>query len=403
MKKSILLVIMVSLAAASCEKTDILNPVGDPVMSFSTGMSKLTKSSGTADAENSGTQNLQAQDFRIWAYYVADDPNTADNDANKVYDNIYNLPVTYTAPATEQENGTWSTNKHYYWPGTEKELKFFAVSGNSQINNDNTETTESPVVAISADRSTLTINNFQVTNGNYNADLMVADFVQQHQADKQVDLNFHHALSKVEFYFKTIEPTVNSETPTDPINVFVQRVAVVEDDQTTTTSEGLATQGTLTVTGTADESSTGATYQGKQYTANLSWALTAGATATFEDDWTTSYDGTDFPSQIDGQGATPDDKVAMKITGTGTTEKPAQLFTTWLMLPQSVDGKKVQITYLINDRQFTSIFPLYTTTLTDWGQNQHIRYTVTLAPNLIVFDPSVGDWDTSTDDVEHQN
>ena len=79
------------------------------------------------------------------------------------------------------------------------------------------------------------------------------------------------------------------------------------------------------------------------------------------------------------------------------------LFTTWLMLPQSVDGKKVQITYLINDRQFTSIFPLYTTTLTDWGQNQHIRYTVTLAPNLIVFDPSVGDWDTSTDDVEHQN
>jgi hypothetical protein len=62
------------------------------------------------------------------------------------------------------------------------------------------------------------------------------------------------------------------------------------------------------------------------------------------------------------------------------------------MLPQSIEGKKVEITYLINERKFTSIFPLETAALKAWEDNQYVKYTITLAPNLISFNPSVEDW-----------
>ena len=84
----------------------------------------------------------------------------------------------------------------------------------------------------------------------------------------------------------------------------------------------------------------------------------------------------------------------MKLTAEGGVDDPAQLFSTWLMIPQSVEGKKVKITYLINERRFTSIFAL-DANLTDakWAENQYIRYTVTLAPNIIKFVPEVEGWD----------
>jgi hypothetical protein len=84
----------------------------------------------------------------------------------------------------------------------------------------------------------------------------------------------------------------------------------------------------------------------------------------------------------------------MKITAEGGENDPAQVFATWLMIPQSVEGKKVEITYLINERQFKSVFAL-DANLTDnkWDDNQYIRYTVTLAPNIIKFVPEVDGWD----------
>ena len=82
----------------------------------------------------------------------------------------------------------------------------------------------------------------------------------------------------------------------------------------------------------------------------------------------------------------------------------AEVFTTWLMMPQSVEGKKVTVTYIINSRQFSSVFALdKNLTNKKWAVNQHIKYTVTLTPNVISFNPTVEDWETPATDVEHNN
>ena len=73
------------------------------------------------------------------------------------------------------------------------------------------------------------------------------------------------------------------------------------------------------------------------------------------------------------------------------------------MVPQSVAEKKIEVIYLINNRQFKSIFAL-DQSLTDkrWEPNQYIKYTINLSPNLISFNPTVKPWDDPTD-VSDQN
>ena len=254
-------------------------------------------------------------------------------------------------------------------------------------------------MAIGEDFNSMTIADFEVQPGAYNTDLMVADFVQQHQGDKVVDLKFHHALSKIQFVFKTVA--------TGDATVYVQDL-VVKD---------LETKGTLSVVPEAPATTLAedeTTYVGVVSPVAFTWTLPANTadapSATlkqFADDWTTAvvtdataagYDE-DFPTKIDGEDATDADKVAMKVTATGTE---SQTFTTWLMLPQSIEGKKVEITYLINERKFTSIFPLETASLKAWEDNQYVKYTITLAPNLISFNPSVEDW-ANPEDVDYQN
>ena len=69
MKKILFVAFAATLLAAGCQKTEIINRVGDRI-GFSTQLDKITKSVGTADAANDGEENLLAQDFRVWAYYV---------------------------------------------------------------------------------------------------------------------------------------------------------------------------------------------------------------------------------------------------------------------------------------------------------------------------------------------
>lgn len=388
MKRIFFVALAATILAAGCQKTEIINPANGNVMTFSTNMSKLTKA-GQQDAEKSGEVNLQEQNFRVWAYCAYEDPNTSAEELNKIYDRIENLDVTYT-PATDAVEASWGTVKEYFWPGVGKELKFFAVS-------DGKASTAS-TVSIGEDINSMTIADFEVMPGTYNTDLMVADFVKQHQGDKVVDLKFHHALSKIQFVFKTVA--------TGDATVYVQDLVV----------KSLETKGTLSVApqapanndeNTTDEGETPA-YVGEVSPIEFTWTLPASTadapSATlkdFSDDWTASVEDTDvdFPANIDGTEATEADKVAMKVTATGNE---AQIFTTWLMLPQSIEGKKVEITYLINERKFTSIFPLETASLKAWEDNQYVKYTITLAPNLISFSPSVEDW-ANPENVEYQN
>ncbi len=413
MKKIFFVALSATLLAAGCQKTEVISPVGGTAMSFSTSMSKVTKAIGTADAAETGTKNLEAQDFSVWAYA---DPagdfssnGTAVDATTRIYDKMANLHISCTeasvlddptTDANEKKDGTWvpANNKEYYWPGTGKDLMFFAVSADGNWLRPATPD-ETRKVTIDLDgpdggnkTPTMTITNFKVEHTPVldktdpdnvkvvktaaNEDLMVADYVKQNQdTKKNVDLKFRHTLSKVEFLFKTVKTT--------GVAVYVQKVEV----------KNLETTGTLNVA-----------YAPTTGIASFDWGNLPLANSTtletFTDDWEESViitgdnKDTEFPAKIEGVAPTADDLKAMKITAEGGVNDPAQLFTTWLMIPQSVSGKKVEITYLINERKFTSVFALDANlTNAKWAANQYVRYTVTLAPNIIKFVPDVEGWD----------
>ena len=365
MKKFFFVAIAATLLAAGCQKTEIINHVGGDLMSFSTGMSKLTKAS---DAESTGEVNLQQQNFKVWAYCAYEDAiNTVAYGA--VYDKMSALDVTY-------DNGAWTTDFDYYWPGTAKKLDFFAVSTGATwavpagegteavagvewaINNGGAKT-------IGAGVRTLEVNGYTVNNANPNDDLMVSEFVRQDQSmnDKKVKLHFKHALAKVQFKFLT--NAADDE-------VLVNSLVV----------EGLKTTGDLTVTETAENY--GTEDQTGRVKVSLAWEP-ADAVANFTDD----HDG--------------------DLTLTATAEE----YATWLVLPQDITGKTVKIAYTINGRPFEQIFALTRPAVAEekdgetvdtpakdafnaWGINQVITYTINLSPNKITFDPSVEGWAPET-------
>ena len=357
MKKILFVAFAATLLAAGCQKTEIINSVRGDAMTFSTGMSKLTKADNTGDLTT-----LKAQDFSVWAYYAADDQHTAPDDKWKVYDKIANVKV------SDNDAGKWGTTEQYYWPGVGKELIFFAVSadettiGTTTFDTDGTETTTSKV-KISDDRTSLEIENFEVNNEAPYVDLMIADVVQQHQGDKVVDLNFHHALAKVEFLFKTITNEDNLTVTVDSLSVAdVKTKGTFSTVQSTQAKSGDDTTGDDTTGG-----GTTTTYSGTQTEVGFYWT------------------GQDVPK-------------AFSVKNTGAPESfvltdEYQTYSTWMVIPQGISTTKVTVNYTIGEKTFNSIFDLYTTDLTKWEPNQYIAYRITLAPNLITFNPSVDDWD----------
>ena len=399
MKKILFVAASAVLLAAGCQKTEIINPVGEPSMVFSTGLNKLTKAYGTADAEKEGMVNLQAQDFRVWAFTnYADEINTVA--VGDVYDHMANLNVGYTVVKDETgevSSGSWGTKKQYYWPGAKKNLMFYAISGV----NCGEDLTETEAVVVDSEEKTIAVPNFTVAPASANVDLMVADVVDQHQADKQVDLNFRHALSKVEFLFKTAK--------SDDLRVLVQNI-VVEDlvangDLTVSLDEAHKVENKENANDTEDVTST-------VYPVVFKWEATKGSEAVdFADDYAVEYtdwawgEGEDASkieltngTKVDPATAENFDTTAMQL------ENEAKPFATWLMIPQEITGKKVTVTYIINSRQFEAVFALDHTSLVnaetekaEWGTNQYVRYVVTLTPNVISFNPTVTPWDKDVD------
>jgi hypothetical protein len=311
------------------------------------------------------------------------------------------------ADASAGTTDKWNPHKEFYWPGTGKNLRFFAVSAariastntgelsklahNVTINHginpdshiqtvdggtgDDPETNEpQPSVTYPS----MTISNFEVTDGN--EDLMVADFIRQNQDqnNKTVSLNFHHTLSKVQFIFTT--STTETDEAKQP-KVYVQKIELT----------GLKYKGNLNVTSTLKTQSTDDVAEVDAVT--FTWSPTSDTkpfSATSEND-----DISETIENLPGNTLSPK---GLKLTPNATE---GQKFATWLMLPQDINGKQVEITYVINKRQFKAIFPL-DKTITNWAYNQYIRYNVNLSPNLITFSASSTDWDNATD-VNHQN
>lgn len=377
MKRILFVAFATTLLAASCSKTEVINPEGNQI-GFSTKMAKLTKAYGTADADAEGIVNLQAQDFRLWVYADFEDPYTTDvTELDQIYDKMEGINVTYT-PASGESQESWAPAADYYWPGKNKALRFFAVSGEGTHNvdvkiNRTNETTVAP---------TVTIAEYVVNNANPNTDLMVADFVRQDQTKTNVELDFRHALTKVEFLFKTNDTKDGA--------VFVQSVSVGTENSGVV-SGGLATKSTLTVSAPS-----GAEFAAKDI---FTWA-TPVEPKVFTDDYVTPTTSENFPASFLHLGATENaaatdiEKQAMELNTTATN------FCTWLAMPQTLADKKVRVVYVIGTRQFENYFDLATTSVTAWEENQHIKYTVTLAPNKISFSGSVDEWSTEDPDTE---
>ena len=402
MKKVLFVAIIATLIAVGCEKTTIINPQPEAGITFNTDMGKLTKDGTTADQTT-----LQAQGFKVSAINAYDDIYTTDNEFNDFYYGMNNLGFTYLGSSWNIKNG-----QSYFWPGTGKDLVFFAVSSKTQgvviptISYVPEVKEDGFGISGTKDQNTgaysgivvhnFTIPSFKVTSPEYaqeettttdgtkisvgtqtgaDDDLMVAKVVIQNQGETptdgvkgRVDLNFEHTLSKVQFVFTT------STTENYPVQVTEVKVLDVINE------------------------------------------ATLGVNATFADNARTSTNEYDWSPENDNN------LLATKVVpseGSNTSanytnfviDYPLNLvngkelpYATWLVIPQSIEGKMVSISYTITDNtitdtnvdkvsEFTSVFPLYNDELISWARNQYVKYKVNLSPNLITFNPVVSeDW-----------
>lgn len=412
MKKILFVALAATLLAAGCQKTEIINqvnPDGKLSMTFSTGISKLTKS-----ATATGVENLESQGFVLTAISAYEDNNTEKAEFNDYYDGLNNVKFT---DSKEGEGAEWviSTEESYFWPGKNRDLVFFAVSS-AQTEDAGTETVQKfkvPTIASDGfgiskeENNAIVVSNFKIEDYKVIApayvddkgaalttivpgaedDLMVADVVVRNQDSKsvknntgEVDLKFNHVLSKVQFVFKT-----SNETAEDyPVTV---KSVLIED---------VVTKATLGINVNFDENNTSVNaYDWSPTTAEKDEIFYAEASTT--------------------SGVAEDFYVVKNLPLTGEVDKDGsvkgQIYSTWLVIPQDITDKMVSITYTIGDKdnsndtkEFTTVWPLTTTALTAWNRNQYIKYTVTLSPHKITFAPTVGDdWNADNKDIPLQN
>ncbi len=352
--------IAVILFATGCQKTEIMNQTGTSI-GFATQTGKLTKAEDAV-----GVETLKSYGFRTWVYRnFTDEYFAGEGDGlNAIYDGMSALPVTWNTTTSK-----WSTSKDYYWPGAEKELKFYAVSCNE---------TDFPGLATAVaitnsgtTTGTTTVTNFVVLPTADN-DLMVAAPITQAQGQGEGDNKnavkpvFGHTLTKVQFDFKTDAQTM-AEHP-----VYIQSIK----------TSALKTTGTITLPAADAETSPWTLGEPThQYVDNNNTAIVLPKVK--------DESGADVDMTIDGEAIPTDgtaDRTGLTLTGT------YQTLDTWLLLPQDISTATVTVTYIIKNRQFTKTFPLYATNLTKWDVNQFVKYNVTIAPNLISFDPTVEEW-----------
>lgn len=351
MKKILFVAASAVLLAAGCQKTEIINPVGEPAMQFTAKMGKLTKADDTTPAKDAsnGMENLQNQNFKVWAYTAFADPING-IEPGMPHSEMEGILVEY-------KEGKWSTEKEYYWPGTGKYLNFFALSTG----------VESPSVSFENKGSDLEdtlsksmiITDYTVDHENPIDDLMVADFVYQSQEDeKNVSLKFRHALSKVDFLFVTRQDDAENYR-----KVVVEEVVV----------EKLNTKSTLTVSEVAG----------------------ADSLITYKPSWGDRSVSQSFVETKD----------SFELSDTVKT------FASWLVLPQQIgltgeddvieEDLTVKISFRMGENDTEQIsFNLATKDLKEWKPNQYIKYTVNITPNLIKFVPEVEDWDVITPEEE---
>ena len=342
------------LAAAGCQKTEVLNqPKGNPI-TLSAGMNKLTK--GAADG---GETNLQTQGFKVWAYAAFPDVLNGIKPGDP-YDEMEGISFTYDAT-----NDKCATTGVYYWPGKDRDLDFFALSTLKNI---------TPAFEGEGEETLsrkMTIADYTVSPTDANDDLMVSKFVRTRQnpadetADKgTVNLFFHHALSKTIFKVYT--------TPVDGTTVTVNNLTVA----------GVKTKGTLTVEDDNTPDKDGNTPQPDKNGVK---------------DVKFTWDEVHFDS--------PETFIAAPTNGLPLTAEKKTI-ATWLVLPQDIQSLKVEVDYTILtagvEKPFKHTFALSKDNVTNWGRNMVTTYNINISPNVIKFSADVEEWQ-SNPDIDHNN
>ena len=383
MKKILLVAVSAVLLAAGCQKTEIVNPVGEPTMNFSAKMGKLTKA-GTTSSD--GVAKLQDQEFKVWAFTTWTDPING-IEPGMVHKGMENLDVYYN------EARGWHTEQEYYWPGKGLNLNFFALSSNEKELQVNFNKTVDDTTINTAGDSTATrvmnVVSYTVDHTNPIDDLMVADFVHQNQSKKDVTLKFRHALSKVEFLFKTSQQdsllvvNTNTEGVSDTTKTPNPEYREVKIDSIKVA--GINTTAALTVTETVSDDEAAASYV-------CEWS----GLATEQSFVTKTTDTAGF---------------VIDPIPASMVEPAAKTYATWLVLPQPIaktdeapnaDNLTVEIFYWMGANKQTTSFEISTSSLKTWEPNQYIRYIVDITPALIKFTPEVEDWELA-DPVNNGN
>ena len=343
MKKAFIFAATAALVLASCAKNEIFTPSendGNIPIGFGAYSSRTLDTKASSDSYISSGSTFSATSQHIGVYAMSGVNTTANF--------MSNVDVTLEGSGA---TASQSYTPVKYWPKDEtvdaNKLSFFAYYPYNGTGITTTSLCTSRWGSIGFTAQNTAANQ---------VDLMVSDAIlDQYYSTNSgvVNFVFHHALSRVLFYFK-----VDTDYHSAGTDIVVTGVSL----------SNIKTTGTLTLTGTYSSST---------------WAANSTPVVTFNPAYPATYLTTD---------AAP-------------TEAAANVF---LMVPQDIDNAAVlTITYTMEDlathvvTNNTASVQLNTieasgSAVTKWTKNMNIAYTITLSLNPIKFTASVTDWDGLT-------
>lgn len=348
MKRILLASAAVILMFASCSKTEVENPGKE--MTFN---AFSLKSQSKALIPSSGAYPT-TETFVVYAYYLEKDKNWESNQEDSI--RYFREKIKYQTGRTPK---VWAADKKYYWPAVGS-ITFFAFSPYS-------------VGALYTGGNGITLSDFTVTK---DEDFMVAAPVNDKTMNDNtgvtgVDIVFGHKLSLVDFKIKTKE-----DYSTDGWTIKVKEIEL----------SNIYSKGN---------------YQQITASANDVWSNQANQI---------SYTFTADDAADGGQVATST-AVVYKSTWRNGTESDALLALPQVLNTTPGTAAKLTVTYTLTQKMGsttvyenvvkTKTVDLSNETINEWKVNKKYIYTIIIALDEILFDPSVADWaDPEEDDVE---
>lgn len=314
--KKILLAAVAALAITSCSQNEEFeSPAGKSPIVFKSVVGKSTRAAEAKDAD------LQKAGYKVYGYNTAGDGMASDVTLGKAF---MDAQASYSAG--------WSlTGGPYYWPLTDK-IQFFAYSSPKDVVTGYSATTGYPsfsyTVQAVADQE----------------DLLVAHAPDKVKADGDVNLNFGHALTQVNFKLKG---------DTDGADYSVTSITI----------KGALPTGTFTYA--ADKGVwTGITGTSVDY----AYAITN-------------------PTEFTGKG----DKVIATATNA------------FMLMPQPLASVTIEVAYTATLGSVTTFSGTKSVALTgSWETGKKILYTLVLPSDATEMNlvPKVGEWDTETSEPD---